>query len=414
MATHTLRSVILLAPFVFATGAIAQEAPWTLERAVERALTVAPELAEAQAEVGARTGDVTSAEAWPNPTVEMRADEKLGMQDGRGGVAFTQFAVTQPLAFRRRPAERRAAEAALSASEAARGNQQLRIEREAAHDFHRLQLATTRLRLAQEKLALAGDLEKRRDQLVRYLTPLERARLSLLQEQARQELNDFTAQASEAEKRFASRLALPLQSAPVTSTLSAPDAPRSIGDLEAMLATHPEIVAAQREIDAARAGIDAARARRLADPSLTLFQERDSFNGEHRSFSGIMLGVQVPLWNRNQGPVQRARADAEGAQARFARIEREAAVRLLESHNRLARLRTQAQQQQEQMVASAEKLLAMSRRSFGAGEINALALIDAYNAYFAARERHATLLAEAAEASADLRLAMGESLVNAP
>ena len=84
-----------------AAGVQAQAQVWNLESSIERALAVAPELRAAEAEAAARAGELTQAGAWPNPTINLRADEKLGLEDGRGGYNVNQVSITQPLPLRR-------------------------------------------------------------------------------------------------------------------------------------------------------------------------------------------------------------------------------------------------------------------------------------------------------------------------
>jgi outer membrane protein TolC len=61
------------------TKVYAAEAPvWTLDAAVRQALSVAPEIREAAAEIAAREGTLKQAGAWPNPSIDLRADQKLG------------------------------------------------------------------------------------------------------------------------------------------------------------------------------------------------------------------------------------------------------------------------------------------------------------------------------------------------
>ncbi len=67
-----------------AAGAHAQAQVWTLESATRRAFEVAPELNAARAEIEARQGTYREAGAWPNPTIEASADNRLGQEDGRG------------------------------------------------------------------------------------------------------------------------------------------------------------------------------------------------------------------------------------------------------------------------------------------------------------------------------------------
>jgi outer membrane protein TolC len=81
---------------------------------------------------------------------------------------------------------------------------------------------------------------------------------------------------------------------------------------------HPALVANDQDIEAARAGVDVARASRFADPTIGVFRERDFLGGARRDYNGVMLSVQVPLWNLNAGGVARAQAETDQARERRA------------------------------------------------------------------------------------------------
>ncbi|MEK7759014.1 MAG: TolC family protein [Pseudomonadota bacterium] len=179
---------------------------WTLESSIERATTVAPELRAGESEVAARTGELTQAGAWPNPTVELRADEKLGIDDGRGGYSLNQVSITQPIPLRRLAHQRRAAEAGLESARAGQRHQRLQLETRTAHAFHALQLAAERQRLAEERLNFAEGLRPGADRLVRYLSPLERARLDILRESAHHDVAQAEGKWSEAVTQFSALL----------------------------------------------------------------------------------------------------------------------------------------------------------------------------------------------------------------
>src|SRR3569833_4511962 len=85
--------VLMVAPGV----AAAQTEAWPLETTAQRVLEQAPERSAAAAEVKARQGVSRQAGVWPNPTVELGADNSLGKEDGQGGVDLTQLRVSQPL-----------------------------------------------------------------------------------------------------------------------------------------------------------------------------------------------------------------------------------------------------------------------------------------------------------------------------
>ncbi len=271
MAGWVLAGALLAA--VPATGA--EAGGWTLESSVQRVLEVAPERRAAEAEVAAREGELVRDTAWPNPTVEGRSDRKLGIEDGTGGSDVTQLAVTQPLPLLRLSRQRAQAEANLAAAQAARHYRRLLLENQVARAFHQLQFAETKRALARERAEAAqqyaetGGTDRR---LVRYLSPLDRTRLAILRESARQTLVAADGEWSEAAARFRALLALSGEEAPTTAPLNAAAPPPSLSGLKARLDAHSVLIASQRDLDAARAGIDVARSSRFADPTLTLFR----------------------------------------------------------------------------------------------------------------------------------------------
>jgi cobalt-zinc-cadmium efflux system outer membrane protein len=393
----------------------AEPSRWTLEASLRRAVEVAPEQREAEAQVAARAAERTEAGAWPNPSVELRADEKLGIDDGRGGTDLTYAGISQPLPLLRLARQRRAADNAFGAARDNLRYQQLLLEHRTAVAYHRLQLAHAHSELAvrhrEQMLELASG--RGRDPLVRYLSASERLRLNLLLDEASQAAASAEGELSEARSRFTALLALPADAESAVTELAPLTAPRPLAEIERGLDAHPAVSSARGEEQAARAQIDAARSRRFADPALILFRERDYLGGERRAYNGVGLNVQVPLWNLNRGPEARITAEADGAHARRAARERDLAARLRQSHLHVGHLIEQAEHQRERVLVPSERLFELSRRSFAAGEVNVLALVDAHDSYLAARLRYLELLTQQWLEAAELRLAAGESLLAA-
>lgn len=389
----------------------AETVVWTLESATRRVLEVAPELRSAGAEIAAREGAWREADAWPNPTIGLSASDRLGLEDGTGGRDLTQLEVRQPLPLRRLSRERIVATAGIEGARERARLERLKLEREVARAYHRLQLAQAKRRLAEERADLADKSTTARDRLVRYLAPAERERLAVLREQARQGL--FTAQTEEerAAIAFRARLVLPPQTAVEVAPLALPAVPPGLDALEKNIEIHPSLAAAQRDTEVAQAGIAAAESRRFSDPELALFRERDFINGSRRNVAGVGLSVQVPLWNTNPGPVQRARAEAIAAQTRAQITERDARASLATAYTQLVHLRAQAVRAETELSVPAGRMLTLTRRGFEAGEVNVLAFVDALNAWAEAGVRAAELLAEGAEAAAELRLAASQPLL---
>lgn len=394
-----------------AVPAAAGELPvWTLEQSVERAVTTAPELRSAEAEVAAREGERRQAGAWPNPAIELRADEKLGLEDGSDGTDLRYAAVSQPLPITRLARQRRVSEAQLEAARDAHRYQRLVLEQRVAETYHHLQLAAAHLALARERQAALDAMASGPDRIVRYLSPAERTRLGILREQATQAIATAEGEYSEATAQLRALLALPADAEPQPVALAPASAPPALDALLRRMDAHPALTAAGHEQNAARAGVAAARARRFADPVLSLFRERDTIGGAVRDYNGVGLSIQMPLWNLNNGGVERAVGEADMATARATMWRRDLDARLRKNHLHLNHLIEQAEAHRRTVLEPAERLFALVRRSFAAGEVNVLALVDVHDSYFAARYRQLELLAGQWLEAADLRLAAGLSL----
>lgn len=388
---------------------------WTLDTAVRQARRMAPEIREATAEVAAREGALKQAGAWPNPSLELRADQKLGMEDGRGGTDLTQVAITQPLPITRLARQRTQAEAQLAAARERLHLARLTRETEAARAFHALQLAQARLGLAEQRVSFVASFESgagvKGGRIVRYLSPLERARLAILREAAEQEAASAEGKHSEAAAQFRALLALLPDTAPAVAPLVPATSPAPLDELLPRLETHPLFAAGQFDVEAARAGVDVARASRFADPTLGVFRETDFLNGARRDYSGVMLSVQLPLWNLNSANVARAQAETDQVRERRSVVRRDLETRLRQGHLHLGHLIEQAERFRERLLGPARRMLDLARRGFETGEQNILSLVDAYNTYFDAEVRYHELLQEGWQEAAELRLATGQSLV---
>lgn len=387
---------------------------WTLSGSIEHMLKVAPEMRAATAQIDVRRGELTRAGAFPNPSIELRADQKLGMDDGSGGTDLTQIAISQPLPFGRLGHQRTMASAQLSAAEKSLLQQRLMLEYHSALVYHDLQLAQARLKLAEQRLAVAESYSRRdkrsKDPIVRYLSKRERLRLNILRETARQELATAEGRYNEALSSFRTSLALSPDSSPSVVELGPVPSPPALPVLQARLEQNPALVADLQRIKAAEAGVDVARSQRLADPVLTVFRERDYLGGSRRDYNGIMLSVQVPLWGGHNGGVSSARAEVIKAKSNYQSLRRDLASRLRLHEMHLGHMIQQASDYYSQLVLPTESSLNLARKSFNAGQIDLLNLIDSYNTHFDAHFRYLELLYQGWMEAADLRLADGLTL----
>lgn len=418
-----LYSIPVLAETIPAITASAVTTPaangkvWTLESSIRRVLEVAPERRQSDAAIEMRQMELTQAGSWPNPSVDLRTDNRIGQLNGQGGISLSQIALSQPLPIRRLAHQRAAAESRLLAAQASRLEQFLLLERETALVFHGVQFAVAKHRLSHERLQLsnsfaAGKIAANDDRIKRYLTPLETGRLALLQEEAHQA--DILAERDleNAQIGFRSLLVLNRKGSPETMPLKLPEQPAAFAVLADKLDMHPTVEAARREMEAAEMGIKVAESRRYADPVLKLFHDRDYNNGATMNITGIGVGIEIPVWSRNRAMEGQAQADADASRAHYDTLRRDAKTRLEQAYVQLVRLQDQTRLIEEHLIEPARKMFELTRRSFAAGESNVLVLVDASYAYFYARTRYLELLHECALASAEVRFAAGLSVVD--
>ncbi len=387
---------------------------WTLEDSIRRVVEIAPEMRGAWAAVSARQGALQQAGVWPNPQIELRADDKMGKDDGTGGTDFTQFAFSQPLPLSGRLGHQRAvAGAELDAARTERRYQHVRLETQVAQRYHTLQLAMGRLRLAEQRLQLADDLQNigRRREQTGDLSKLERLRIDLIRESAQQILDKTEGEYNEALSRFRAYLGLTSETTPQLTPLEPFGSIPALEHLQADLSKHAALLAARHRLEAARSSVNLVRSERLPDPHLRLFRERDFLNGRRQDVTGIGIAVTVPLWDRKAGRLSEAQAQVAQTQSKLQVLERDLGSRLRRSHLHLSHLVQQGKHYLPRVLEPTQKVFDLTRKAYASGEVEILSLIDANNTYFDVHERYLELLQEAWQEAAELRLAAGRALV---
>ncbi len=400
---------LLFSPVLSAFG----QETWTLERAVQRALEVSPEISAAKAAVRERQGLLRQAGAWPNPEISVSLDNRMGKEDGRGGTDLTELAVTQPLPLSGRlDRQRQVADANLKLAEAEYQYRALQVEFQAAGAFHALQLARETLALAKQGLTAAhrfqtvGRLRERAGDL----SQLERLRLDMIREAAWQAVATAEGQYNEALANFRTYTGVTEKVQPTPLTPVSPPAP--LQTLQDGLEHHPELTAAGYRLAAARATTDLVRSERYPDLSLSLFTGRDFVGNQRQNIAGASVAVPLPLWDRKSGQLTASRAQAENAEFEMQALRRNLENRLRQSHLHLGHLIQQAEGYRTRMLTPAKEVFDKAGQGYAAGEVDILALIDANDTYFAVQSRYLSLLQAAWLEASTLSLASGISLLS--
>ena len=335
----------LVAIALNAWAATATEAPIdiTLEQAVVDALAGSPSLAVERREIDIAKGIRRQAGIYPfNPELEGeggagRARDRLG--DEHRGVDTKSVGVSQTIWLQgQRGIRVRGADAGLL--RATRGVQD--AERQIVADVLK---AYGDLLVSQERLGLAQE-------ILGVVQNVRAAAQKLFEADAVPELDVFRAdvEVRKAENRVVSEerglatarreLALLIGRAvgePLRAVASSPVLPPSAGNLEALrsqaLGARPDLTAALAAVDAARAEVDLVRAERLLPEIKVGVKYEEAREFDSTSQRGLLtLSVPLPLFNRREGDLDRARAEVAKQQAQVEltrrRIEKEISVAL--------------------------------------------------------------------------------------
>jgi cobalt-zinc-cadmium efflux system outer membrane protein len=304
--------------------------PLTLERVEQLALEHNPTTRAAQSAIEAARGRARQAGAWPNPLVGYTAEEitRRGSVDPRGSQGFF-VEQTIPLGGKLRLG-RAVFERAIEEADARAELQRQRVISSVRTLFYRVLTAERRIEVHERLTTLGLDATRVTAQLFNvgaadrpdFLeSEIETRRIQL-------ELNAARNQVFALRQQLAAMTGLAdIAARPLAGSIdqALPDLERD-ATLQALIERSPQVRAARAAI--ARTQAQTALARRETFPNLFL-RAGAAYNKEHGEDSGQSIGwegqfeagVSIPLFNRNQGGIVAAGAEATRAQAELVRLE---------------------------------------------------------------------------------------------
>lgn len=411
---YALTVPLMLSTMLQSTASIAQQ--WNLHSSVQQAVFNSPELQKAMAEIGSRQADIGLSGLWPDPEIGFRVDNKLGQDDGAGGYDLTDITITQSIPMSRIKYQESVAEASMKAAKFSQRYKTLQVQNRVSKVFHQLQFASAELTLAKKQLKLAGELVSKTRKngqgvVVRYLTALEKMRLNIIREEARQAEHDAEGKYYEALNEFAKLLVIDVDSVSGVSGLLPITTMPDIENLTALQDTHAQL-SSQQQVLAANHEVDVARSSQSIDPSVGLSWSRDSFEYGRDDVYAIMFNVQIPLSNRKNTAASKATYEASQQRIELQLLKRELKINLNRSFTHLNHLVDQAEDYKKKVLNPAKKMLDLTNKGFTSGELNILSLVDANNTYFEARLNYLNLLYQARVELAEVKLFAGQLIID--
>ncbi len=388
----------------------------SLDRAIQIAVEVNPRVAAAGREVGAAEGRLVQAGLWPNPSLELEAEDGLARNAaGFGGPNQFTATLSQPLPVWGRLGARE--EVARGEIETARSELEA-VRREVMTDvrlaFYRILSAAAAVSIARDGLEVADQLLAVAEDRVRSGAASEIERLRAQVERSKASVALSEAEAEYEQALVALRTAIGAPGAALDGVVG-----RLRGDLpeirsealeDAMRSSHPELAAASRRVELARAELALAKVEWLPEPEVDVgigrVHEEDEheveglLHDDHENEAVLEWGVTIPIpaFDRNQGRIAETAAQIEKARAEEGVVANRLAGELREAVVSFERARAQWSEYRSRFVPEAERALDLIRGGYKEGKFTQLEVLDSQRAVLEARLAQVARTREAIQA----------------
>ena len=417
---HTLFCIIAPCGTLFSQTPAASEVDFNTPIGYTTALKIAverdPRLNGIEATFDAAEGEVVQAGLKPNPVVGAEFENVLGTGPFSGvqGVEVTlgirQLIETGNKRAKRTSLARRELDLVAWQQERLRAE----IEADTHTTFVEVLLAQKVVALRKEQLELAQrsneEVQKLVDAARSPRVDLTRSQLEIRQQQF--VLEQAERHLSAARNALASRWGLiPAPAFAVTGQLVLEDSLPAFEELVASLsgtATLGQFNAMTRSREAA---LDLEKAR--AKPDFELFAGGRYFN-ENEGDMGFVAGIEIPwpLFDKNQGNIQTARAKLRSIGHYRATAHRALLVELSDQFSRLGNAYADAIAIQTELLPAAEQTLADTEEGYQRGQFRQLAVLESRQTLFKIRESQLDALARYAEAQSAINAITRQSTIN--
>ena len=405
-------------PFILAVPLLAAEpkapAPISLDALVAQALAENPELKFYEAEIAAAKGERTTAGAWANPEIS----GEVGRKRVRGDVAAegTAWAVSVQQAFEwpGRISLRKAI-----------ADRQVQLAEAGLDQFRAALAAEVRRRgfalfTAQRRAEAAREVSGRGEELVATLVQREPAGVTPLLETRAIEASVIKMRRGATEATQEAQSALyelnQLRGLPIQMPLALADVSLTFADLPGVdelirRAARSNFTLRQREIELAQQGFKVRLSENEAWPSITVgpqFSQEKA--GDRESIGGVGISLPLPLWNRNTGNVEAARARELQAQTSLRLGQREIERKLREQAAAYDLHRKEMARWNPKVAEQLREAAALADRHYRLGAVPLATYLEVQSSYLEALEAIYATQADALNAQAEIELLTGTKL----
>lgn len=344
------------------------------------ALANHPALARAAARASAAQGRWLQVGLWPNPAVGYQASEvgNNGRAGQQGWYLEQEWVTAGKLRVNRAVAARE-----IEQARAEWVATQLRVLTDVRLTYYQTLAAQRSVEVAQRLLAIGDD-------GVRVTTALfearEGSRVDVLQarieaQQAGITLENLRNRHQAAWYRLTAAVGVPqLVASPLAGALDEPGPDLAWDELIARLAAaSPELAAARAAVARARWALERARIEPI--PNVVAQGGAQYDDASQLTIANMQVGIEVPLFDRNQGDVRRTLGDLAAARAEVNRLELQLQRRLASAFERYLNARNQRERYAREIVPAAQQSLDLVQEGFREGEYSYLELLTVQRTY---------------------------------
>lgn len=376
-----LGSVTLLGALSWAVDAQEDAPPLELPDLIRLTVERNPTLAKVQYAVDAARGKALQVGLYPNPTLDVIGDE-LGDRTGPGGIwaapMVTQEIVTaNKLKLNRGAALKEVDQAALAVI-----SERYNLFANVRQDFFELLTLQRRAEILEAVVKLAEASVDTSEKLLngKLVARLDVVQLEVDLERYRADLLATQQQIPATYRRLAASIGV--QDLPYQAVKGSLDAPLPEYDLEKLrtyiLAIHPDIRRAQLGVDANQILLTRARVEPI--PNVKLLSGY-TWQGQNRSNDWMLgAGVSVPLFNRNQGNIQSARAMIGESIQQVGAVENDLVYRLSSAYAGYVANRRVAERYRERIIPKANETYQLALKAYQGGQFEYLRVLEAQRA----------------------------------
>jgi outer membrane protein, heavy metal efflux system len=176
--------------------------------------------------------------------------------------------------------------------------------------------------------------------------------------------------------------------------------------LDQALQNRPELQENAAQIQVTERQLSLATANRI--PDLTLAAGSDLVTGDNSQFSAFIIGrIDLPLFNRQQGPIQEALQRQTQLQQEQVSVKNQISLEVANAYSAFLLNQEQLKRYEAEILPKAQEVVTKSQRSFEVGKSTILMPLTAQQSFMNAQIGYLQALADYQNAISDLERAVG-------